>query len=116
LGWGPEFQASVPVIRILAFQQPLVAVDILLGTALLALHQERRWMWAMVAAAIFNPTLNLLVIPMFEHVGQNGALGAALVELATEVIMFAAALYLLPHGMLERTTLRRVGGIVFAGG
>ena len=30
--------------------------------------------------------------------------------------MFAAALYLLPHGMLERTTLRRVGGILFAGG
>jgi Na+-driven multidrug efflux pump len=102
-------------MQILAVQQPLVAVDMVLGTALMALHQERRWLRAMVAAAIFNPTFNLLLIPLFNHLVENGAVGAAYVEVATELIMLGTALYLLPRGLLDRPTLGTAARILLAG-
>ena len=86
-----------------------------LGTALFALKAERRWLWVGVVAAIFNPVLNLLAIPGSDHWLHNGAIGAALVEVATELLMLSGALLLLPRGLIDRHTAGMSGRVVVAG-
>ncbi len=103
-GWPESFQNSVPLMMILALHTPLVAVDMVLASGLFALHRERRWMRVAIAAAVFNPALNLVLIPMFERTLHNGAIGAAVVTVATELLMLGGALVLMPKGMLGRET------------
>jgi O-antigen/teichoic acid export membrane protein len=115
LGWRESLQHAVPVITILALQQPLVATDIVLGVSLIALGLERRWFRVAVVGAIINPVLNLLAIPFTQSLTGNGAIGAAIVEVSTECVFLAGALYLTPHGLLGRDSLSRAGRTVVAG-
>lgn len=102
LGWGPDFDHTVPLVILLALAQPLSAADIVLGTGLFALSRERVWVRVAAAAAVFNPALNLLFVPVFERLTGNGGIGAGIVEGLTELIMFCGALLLLPTRVLDR--------------
>jgi O-antigen/teichoic acid export membrane protein len=95
LGWPGAFQNAVPLMMILALHEPIVAADIMLGTALVALRRETPWLWVGVVAALFNPAANLVLIPFFQHSAQNGAIGAAIVTVLTEMVMLGGALLLL---------------------
>jgi O-antigen/teichoic acid export membrane protein len=98
LHWPAEFAACVPLMMILALHVPLVGVDVMLGTALVALHREVRWLGVGVIAAIFNSSLNLLLIPPVQASTGNGAIAAATITVLTEVLMLGGALTLLPRG------------------
>jgi hypothetical protein len=50
----------------------------------------------MAAVCVINPLLNLITIPYFHHAVGNGAAGAAVALLVTDVITAVAALVLLP--------------------
>ncbi len=115
LGWPDSLQNAIPVMQLLAFQQPLVAVDMVLGTGLVALGLERPWLRVAIAGAILNPLLNLALIPLAQQVLANGALGAALVELTTELLFLAGALRLTPRGMLGWEAIRSAVQVVVAG-
>lgn len=115
LGWGPAFAPSVPLMMVLAFLQPLIALDVVLGTALIALGMERRWFRVILVGAALNVGLNSLFIPFAESHWGNGALGAAFVTLATEALMLCGALVLLPAGMLDRTTALSAARVVLVG-
>lgn len=105
LRWGESFVPSVPLITILAIDQPLGAIDMVLGTALFSLRKERGWLVVAILGATFNPVMNLAAIPLFESHTQNGAIGAACVEVATEILMMAGAVLLLPRGFLGVETV-----------
>ena len=115
LGWPDTLEAAVPLMVVLSFQQTLVGVDMVLGTSLIALGLERRWLGVAVAAAIFNPLLNLLTIPLAATLTGNGAIGAALAELATEVVFLAGAIRLTPRHLLGLDTLINAARIVTSG-
>jgi O-antigen/teichoic acid export membrane protein len=115
LGWSEALRNASPVMMILAFQQPLVAVDMVLGVSLIALGKERRWLRVAVAGAIFNPTLNLAMIPLAQYLTGNGAIGAAAVELSTELVFFCGALYLTPRGLLGWDIVSRAARTIAAG-
>jgi O-antigen/teichoic acid export membrane protein len=97
-GFGP---VSI-LLRILALNVPLVAIDMILGTALIAAARQRAWTVVGVIAGIFNPLVNLWAIPFTQKVFGNAAIGAAVVTVATELVMFAGALYLRPRGVFTR--------------
>jgi O-antigen/teichoic acid export membrane protein len=105
LSWGEGFEQSVPLMMVLALQQPVMALDMVLGTALVALGLERKWLRVFLIAAAFNAALNAVMIPYFQMHWQNGAIGASIVTVATEVLTFLGALRLLPAGALTRSTL-----------
>jgi O-antigen/teichoic acid export membrane protein len=115
LGWSESLRHAIPVITVLAFQQPLVAVDMVLGVSLIALGLERPWVRFMMAGAILNPLSNLMAIPAAQILLGNGAVGAAFVELLTELFLFAGALYLTPRGLLGRDVAFRALRVVAAG-
>jgi O-antigen/teichoic acid export membrane protein len=114
LGWGATFHNSVPLLSVLACQMVLVAINTILGTALIAMHRERIWFRVIVVAALFNTALNLLLIPFWEHAVQNGAIGAAITTAVTELVMTLGALVALPRHTIDRATAIRVVQILVA--
>lgn len=115
MGWPASLQHAIPVMVILAFQQPLVAVDMVLGVSLIALGLERPWLKVAIVAAIFNLGMNVVAVPLAQAMIGNGAIGAAAVELVTELIFLAGALRLTPRGLLGRSDLSRAARICVAG-
>jgi O-antigen/teichoic acid export membrane protein len=104
LHWSDSFQHSVLPIVLLAPSFPLVAVDMMIGTALNARDRQRQWALTGVAAALLNPALNLVLIPYTQQHLGNGAIGAAGVTTTTELFMMVVGLLLLPRGVLTRHT------------
>jgi O-antigen/teichoic acid export membrane protein len=115
LDWGPAFEQSVPLIVILALQQPIVALDIVLATALVALDREHHWLRYFAAVTALGCVANFLLIPWFDRVTGNGAIGASLSSLGIEAILLGGALALLRDAALGRVVLR-VAGQVYAAG
>ncbi len=90
-----EFRRSVPLIMILATHMPLVGISTILGFILVARDRQQTLALCGIAAAVLNPSLNLLLIPYYHAVFDNGAIGAAFATLATELFMTAMSLWLL---------------------
>ena len=96
--YPPDFQNAVPLLRILALHIPFVAMDMILGIALIARDRQKQWLIVGCLAAVFNPVVNLGLIPFTTRVFDNGAIGAAIATVATEGLMMAGAIYLRPEG------------------
>jgi hypothetical protein len=60
-------------------------------------------------AAVFNPLLNLAAIPITNQLFNNGAVGAAIVTVLTELILLVGLLRLRPEGVLDRPTAKVLG-------
>ena len=115
LGWPAEFDAATAPMMILAPNLTLVAMDMVLGTALLALGLERKWLMVGIVAAVINPSLNLLGIPFAQAAWGNGGIASATVTVVTELVMLAGALLLLPRGLIDRRLGFTIAGTVGAG-
>jgi O-antigen/teichoic acid export membrane protein len=117
LHYPAGFAHSVVLIRILALHIPVVAMDMVMATALTAKDRQKAWLVVGCVAALFNPTLNLIAIPLTNRVFGDGAIGASLITVATEVVMMIGAIYLRPAGILDRATvffiLRCAGAAAF---
>ena len=90
--YGP----AVPILRIQAISLALVFVDYLLACTLMATGRERTWIAILAVACILNPVLNWLLIPPAQSAYANGAIGAALATLLTEVFILTFALRAVP--------------------
>jgi hypothetical protein len=73
-----------------------------LATILVAQGRQNVWTVVGLVAAVFNPLANLWVIPVTQQMYGDGAIGAAIVTVLTEFVMFAGALYLRPRGVFTR--------------
>ena len=102
--YGAEFHQAVPLMRLLALQIPIVGIDIVLASVVIAADRQRQWVIVSVAAAVFNPLTNLVAIPLTERAFGNGAVGAAIVTILTEVMLLVAAVAMQPAGVLDRPT------------
>jgi O-antigen/teichoic acid export membrane protein len=99
------FENSVTLIQILAIHIPIVAIDMILGIALTAKDRQVAWLVVGCIAAVFNPLMNLIAIPLTSHRFGDGAIGASIVTVATEILMMVGAIYLRPAGILDRRTI-----------
>ena len=106
LQYPVEFRNSIPLIVILSMHIPLVGADMVIGNVLNARDRQRRWAAAGVGAALLNPALNVLLIPLTDRVYQNGAIGAALATVLTEIFMMVVGLVLLKGTIFNLSTLQ----------
>lgn len=104
LGYPDEFSNSVPLIIILALHVPLMGIDMVLGALLTATDRQRAWAFTGLAAACFNPLVNLALIPYFDRVHGNAAIGAATTTVLTECLMFVVGMVLLRGSLFDRAT------------
>jgi len=88
---------------------PIVSVTMILGAALLATDRQRAFAILGMAAAALNIGLNLIAIPLTDHHFDNGAIGAAVVTVATEFLILGGALLMRPKGVLDRHTANYLG-------
>lgn len=105
LHYPPAFDRVAPLIVILSWNMPLVAVDMVLGTVLVALGRQKAWTLVGVVAAILNPLVNLWAIPYTQQVWGNGAIAASLTTIMSELIMFSGAIYLCPKSIFSKGDL-----------
>ncbi|MBV9171194.1 MAG: oligosaccharide flippase family protein [Chloroflexi bacterium] len=116
LGWPEEFNQTVLPMTILAPNLTIVAFDMMLGTALMALGRERKWLLVGVIAAVVNPSANVVAIPFAQSVWGNGSIGCATVAVITELVMLVGGLILIPRGVLDRALVSIAVRTLIAGG
>lgn len=104
LHYPAGFSQAVPAMRILALHVPVVGITMVLGTSLMARDRQKEWLVVGILAAVFNPLANLIAIPATISAFGNGAVGTAIVTVATELFMLGGAVYLRPSGVLDRAT------------
>jgi O-antigen/teichoic acid export membrane protein len=109
-----SFSNAIPLMRILSVHIPIVAVDMILATALTAKDRQKAWVMVGVIAAVFNPAVNLYAIPATRQAYGNGAIGASVVTVATELVMMLGAIWLRPAGVLDRHTIFFMGRTLLA--
>jgi O-antigen/teichoic acid export membrane protein len=115
LGYPEAFRNSVPLMTILALHMPVVSVTMVIGICLISLDKQWQWVAAGVAAALLNPALNLLLIPLTQSAYENGAIGAAVATGLTELLMLAFGLCLLPRGLVDMKGVLDVLRLLAAG-
>jgi O-antigen/teichoic acid export membrane protein len=105
LHYPPEFRGSIPSIMILAAHIPLVGAGMIIGNVLNALDRQRLWATTGVVAAVLNPGLNLILIPLADRAFENGAIGVAISTFLTELFMIGMGLWLVRGRAFDRRTL-----------
>ena len=83
--YGREYQASLAPLKILVFALPFVALNRLMVQSLNASGLQKWTFIATATGAIFNITVNLLLIPRF------GIIAAAATTLTTELLVWLVA-------------------------
>lgn len=115
--YGPDFQTSALLMQLLAPFVPLVAVNTVLGTALVASDRHKRYIWVAAAAALFNPPLTIVAVRVADHrYDGNGAIGAAVVTVCTEIFITICALRMRRRGVFDRPTLAFTARCLVAAG
>jgi O-antigen/teichoic acid export membrane protein len=106
----------VPVMVILGLCIPPMYMNIMLSQVLVAMNRQARWTWVMAATVVINPLFNLALIPWTHDRYDNGAIGASISLLLTEIIVVTAGFVMVGTLVFDRSTIRRtVLGIGAAG-
>jgi len=84
---GVEFSDAVLPFQILVVGRLVVFLGKIFAWSLTALHLDRQFLGASISGAFFSVLANLLVLPRF------GITGAAVISLATEIIVCSLCLY-----------------------
>ncbi len=91
-----EYGQAVPLLQLFSVGLPLVYIDMILGTVILASDKQREWSLVALAAIPANIGLNFVLIPLTQRYFGNGGVGAAIATLLTEFGVMVAALWLIP--------------------
>jgi O-antigen/teichoic acid export membrane protein len=114
--YDKKYERSIPLMQILAIHIPLAAMDTVLATALIAADRQRKYLIVAGTAAVFNPALNFVLIHLTQDVFSNGAIGAAIMTVTTEVFIMAGALHFRGQGVMDRNTVGYLARCVAAAG
>jgi O-antigen/teichoic acid export membrane protein len=82
-------------------------LNIMLNQVLIAAKRPLVWTWLMAAATVVNPLLNLWLIRACQARFHNGAIGAAVALLVTELLVLAGGVIIVGRLVLTRTSLWR---------
>jgi O-antigen/teichoic acid export membrane protein len=99
--YEPEFWPAVVLIQILAAHVPIAAADTVLATALIASNRLKKYVAVSVTAAIINPVACVLLIHWSNDRYGNGAIGASIATVGTEVFILGGALLLRSPGVID---------------
>jgi O-antigen/teichoic acid export membrane protein len=114
--YGHAYARSVPVMVILGFTLIPMYANIVFSSLLVVVRRQVRLTMLMAGAAVVNPLLNYVFIRLTEHRYHNGAIGAAICMLVTELLIVSAEIVLVGRRMLSPASLRRVARAAVASG
>jgi O-antigen/teichoic acid export membrane protein len=105
--YGSAYHHSVPVMMILGLCIPPMYLNIMLAQVLIAMNRQVLWTWVMAGTTIINPLFNLVLIPWTQDHYGNGAIGASISLLLTELVCVGAGYVLIGRLVFDLGTLRR---------
>lgn len=105
--YGPAFTPAAPVFAILALACVPMYLNIMLNQLLIAQKRQAVWTKVMILACFINPALNFVLIRLFQQRDGNGAIGAAVSLLLTELILAGIGLAIV-SGFIDRTFIQRL--------
>lgn len=87
---GAQFEASVPVLRILIFALSFIFFGSYFNMLLVVSNAQKKLMQTLIFAAVFNIALNLFLIPRYSYIGSaaTALLTEALVVLLTGTLVY----------------------------
>lgn len=103
--YGGEFKNSVVLIQLLCPFIPLVGLNTVIATGLIAADRHFRYLWVAGTAAVVNPPLAILFIHWSESRDGNGAKGAAVLTVITEICITLCAISMRVRGSTDRSTV-----------
>jgi len=103
--FGLGFSGSVPAMAILAICLVPLYFNIVAYAVLVASGRQVVWTKVIILASIVNPVLNLAMIHFFQNRHGNGATGAALCLLVTELLISGISLRLAMPGIITRDSV-----------
>jgi O-antigen/teichoic acid export membrane protein len=112
--YGPAYANAAPVLTILALCLPAMYLNTMLNQVLVAAERQRVWTWVMLGATIVNPLCNLVLIRAAQARWHNGAIGAALSLLVTELLIVAVGIGVVGRHVLGTGSLWRLGRVALA--
>jgi O-antigen/teichoic acid export membrane protein len=105
--YGPDFTESIPVFALLALCVPPMYLNIMANQLMIARNQQMVWTKMMALASLINPALNLVLIPYFQRTQGNGAIGASIAMVVTELVL-AVIGYVLVRDTFTRNSVVRL--------
>lgn len=106
LFYGLEsYYPSVVNLKLFAIGLPLVYIDMILGTAIIAADKQKQWAIVAFFAIFINVGLNFILIPIFQQNTGNGGIGASIATIITEFFILISATRLLPAGVFQSSLL-----------
>ena len=116
LVFGEEsFAAAGTILQLLAPGLLLLFVDNVLAVAVVAVGRPAPLAMAKLVSIAACAGLALLLVPVFERSHRNGGMGLAIASGATEIIMFGAAVLILPRESLDPSLLLDLARALAAG-
>jgi O-antigen/teichoic acid export membrane protein len=96
----PEFSHTVPALQFLAPGVVFFYVNMALSILLVTKRQDKKIPIIAAIALVFTLVLDLLLIPLYQHIG------AAIVTSLTEVLLFCLNITFIPRGLWPLGSLR----------
>jgi O-antigen/teichoic acid export membrane protein len=100
---------------VLSGQVLLVYFSMPLSCALLAAGRQVIWASAQFVCVLLRIVLDVLLIPWFQDHYGNGGLGVCVSSVLCEIVLVGVALYMIPHGVINRELAKAMGKGVLAG-
>jgi O-antigen/teichoic acid export membrane protein len=94
LYYRAEFTNAIPALQALSPGLILLYINYVIGTTILSKRQDRKIPIMAAIALVFNLGFNLILIPMYQHVG------AAIVTSLTELLLLFIAVVFIPKHLL----------------
>ncbi len=104
--YGPDFTELIPVFALLALCVPPMYLNIMANQLMIARNQQMVWTKMMALASLINPALNLVLIPYFQRTDGNGAIGAAIAMVITEVVLAVIGFFLVRDVFTRHLAMR----------
>jgi O-antigen/teichoic acid export membrane protein len=106
--YGSPYANASPVMVVLGLCIPPMYLNIMLNQVLIAAKRQRSWTWVMAGATVINPLFNLALIPLTESRYHNGAIGASVSLLLTELVIVSVGFVMVGRDVVDRALVRRV--------
>jgi O-antigen/teichoic acid export membrane protein len=87
---------------------PPMYLNIMLSQVLISMNRQAAWTWVMAGTTVINPLFNLALIPLTQNVWHNGAIGASISLLLTELVCIGAGYVMIGRVIFNRSSARRV--------
>jgi O-antigen/teichoic acid export membrane protein len=112
-----SFGPAAMVLKAFAPGLFLLFVDVLLGSVIVAAGRAARLAAAKVVNLLASTGLALVLVPYFQARHGNGGIGVVVAFAASELLMFVAAVLIVPRGALSAALFLDLGrAVVLAGG